>query len=289
MKRAFNIEEQIERLKSYGLVFDNEEKSKEILLDIGYYRFGFYLFPFEKSYPDLNNRNHALEEGTTFKSVYELYSFDTKLRRILLDALDRIEVNIRTKITYYASNRYRDSPTWFVNPNIMKDEFLKSFEEKVYGTIKENPVIKRHHKKYINDRYAPAWKTIEFMTLGNITNLYRSFKSDDMKEVISSQYGCTYGVFLNYLETIRIIRNKCAHGGCVYGIEIPVGIKKKPAEVGEESRHNINGAITVVAYILGKISQNRRNDFLDSIRVLINKERSKRTNEIIDKCTKIQR
>ena len=41
MKIAFNIEEQISRLKKYGVVFDNEEKAKEILLDVGYYRMGF--------------------------------------------------------------------------------------------------------------------------------------------------------------------------------------------------------------------------------------------------------
>ena len=72
--------------------FDNEEKAKEILLDIGYYRLGFYSFPFETTFPRINNRDHKLKKGTTFKSVYDLYEFDTKLRRILLNALDRIEV-----------------------------------------------------------------------------------------------------------------------------------------------------------------------------------------------------
>ena len=31
MKKAFNIDEQIVRLKQYGVVFDNEDKAKEIL------------------------------------------------------------------------------------------------------------------------------------------------------------------------------------------------------------------------------------------------------------------
>ena len=69
MKKAFNIEEQITRLKQYGVVFDNEDKAKEILLDVGYYRMGFYSFPFEKSYPALENRTHDVKEGTTFKSM----------------------------------------------------------------------------------------------------------------------------------------------------------------------------------------------------------------------------
>lgn len=44
MKKAYTIEEQIARLKSNGMIFDNEEKAKEILLDVGYYRLGFYFF-----------------------------------------------------------------------------------------------------------------------------------------------------------------------------------------------------------------------------------------------------
>ena len=46
MKKAFTIEQQIEKLKSHGMVFDDEDKAKEILLDVGYYRLGFYSFPY---------------------------------------------------------------------------------------------------------------------------------------------------------------------------------------------------------------------------------------------------
>ena len=51
MKKAYNIDEQISLLKEYGVIFDNEEKAKEILLDVGFYRMGFYSFPYEKISP----------------------------------------------------------------------------------------------------------------------------------------------------------------------------------------------------------------------------------------------
>lgn len=44
MKKAYTIEEQIARLKSNGMIFDNEEKAKEILLDVGYYPAWFLFF-----------------------------------------------------------------------------------------------------------------------------------------------------------------------------------------------------------------------------------------------------
>ena len=110
MKKAYTIDQQIARLKANGMAFDDEEKAKEILLDVGYYRLGFYSFPYEIKFPCLEHRDHKLKAGTTFKSVYDLYEFDTKLRRLLLNALDRIEVNIRTKLIYNISLRYIDDP-----------------------------------------------------------------------------------------------------------------------------------------------------------------------------------
>ena len=46
MKKATTIEEQIKRLRDRNVTIVDEEKAKENLLDIGYYRLGFYFFPF---------------------------------------------------------------------------------------------------------------------------------------------------------------------------------------------------------------------------------------------------
>lgn len=47
-KIATTIDEQINTLKSRGMDFDcGIDKAKEILLDAGYYRLGFYWHPFE--------------------------------------------------------------------------------------------------------------------------------------------------------------------------------------------------------------------------------------------------
>ena len=82
-KKATNIDEQIALLRSRGMSIDDEGKSKEILLDIGYYRLGFYCFPFEKSYPQKQNRTHEYRDETKFIEVVDLYYFD--LRSILLN------------------------------------------------------------------------------------------------------------------------------------------------------------------------------------------------------------
>lgn len=285
MKKALNINDQMQLLEDRGVVFDNKSKAEEILLDVGYYRLGFYAFPFERTFPNIHNRSHRYVAGTTFKSIYDLYRFDTQLRRLLLNALDRIEVNLRSRITYIVSNHYVDSPTWFVDRAIMKPSFVASFRDKVYSTMLENPVLKRHHNKYINDKYAPAWKTLEFMTLGNLTALYQAIKDPEVKKKIASEYGCSLKVFINYLETIRVIRNKCAHGGCLYNMELAKGIKTTPAGIGSADRHNIKGAYLVIKYMLGRISHSRKSELEDNLKTLLSNPREVASNKIIVTCT----
>ena len=285
-KKATTIKEQIELLKQRGMFVPDEQKAAEILLDVGFYRLGFYAFPFEKTFPNLDNRSHQYKEGTSFTDVVELYYFDYDLRNILMYYLNRIEVNLRTFITYTVSNYYKDSPTWFVDSTVMNRLYIEDFENKVYKTIRENPVIKRHHQKYINDRFAPAWKTVEFMTLGNICSLFYNLKDDNLKRQIASNYKCSLKVFSNYIETIRVIRNTCAHGACIYNISLAKGIKSTPlVPISETKRHNISGVIDVIRHMIGCISINRLDQMNEQIVSLLRKERSKETADIIANCT----
>lgn len=109
-KKATTVEEQIMKLVGRGMVMDlGENKAKEILLDIGYYRLGFYWNPFEI------DKEHNLKEGTKFSDVVKLYYLDTDLKHILSKALNRIEINFKTQLIYHVSNYYDENPTWFAD------------------------------------------------------------------------------------------------------------------------------------------------------------------------------
>ena len=160
------VDQHIELLRSRGMDIEDEVKAKEILLDVGYYRLGFYWYPFERD-NKCKNRSHEFIEGASFKDAVDLYYFDYQLKNIILKYISRIEINLRTKLIYIVSNQYPDSPTWFADPSIVNHKHVKDIVQN-YTTelLKHNPVLRAHHKKYINDKYAPAWKTIEFMPLG---------------------------------------------------------------------------------------------------------------------------
>lgn len=287
MHQYIDIPQQIQLLKSRGLTIHDNAKAAEILSDIGFYRLGFYFFPLEKSYPALDNRTHQYIPGASFEDGVQLYYFDYDLRRLLLNALTRIENNIRTHILDHVSLAYRTSATWFVDSNVMAQSFIASFDTKVYNAMKENPAIKRHHQHHLNHRYAPAWKTMEFMTMGNLCSLYHNVKSEMLKKEIAADYGCSIGVFVNYIENLRVIRNKCAHGGCLYNIKLALGVKTRPANIPSAARQYIAGEIGVIDFMLGKISVNRQKEFRNALNTLLNEPRNPKTTQIIADCTKI--
>lgn len=269
-KSATTIDQQLDLLKSRGLAISDIEKAKEILLDVGYYRLGFYLFPFEKSYPDLRDRTHEYIEGASFEDAVNLYYFDFDLRLLLMRYLNRIEIAFRTSLIYNLSNKYNTTPIWFVSPSVVSRSYARDFERKVYtADFKRNPVIHRHHQRNPNDRFAPSWKTLEFMTFGAVMKLYEQLKEREDKIFIAHKFGIRQVVtFESYMHTIRQVRNACAHGLLLYDLRLPQAIRRGPAAYNSSERNNIIGAIRVISNIMGTISANRADDMSKQIKSL---------------------
>lgn len=145
-KQAKSLDEQINILRSRNVIIKDEEKAKEYLSDIGYYRLGFYAFPFELTYPFLDSRRrHEVKPNTTIEEIVALYYYDFDLRTILNKYLSRIEVSIRTTMIYKLSLKYLSNPTWFVDKTVVNNNFVKDFYHEVYCHLKNKPTISRHH------------------------------------------------------------------------------------------------------------------------------------------------
>ncbi len=273
-RKAITLIEQIELLEERGMIITDKAKAEEVLLDIGYYRMGFYWFPFEIGYPNKNNRSHRFVEGTNFDDAVKLYYFDFNLRNILLKYLSRIEINFRTYLTYEVSNYYRDSPFWFVDPMVVSEKQIATFDTNVYTTnFRRNPAIARHHKIHREDTYAPAWKTIEFMTLGNVISLYGSLIEDELKQKIANHFGInSIAVFENYIKQILNVRNVCAHGNILYDFAPINSICKGPAMMKNVGRsQNLSGVIKIILYMIRQVSIHRYDDLRNELLQLIKK------------------
>lgn len=261
---------QIKTLRDRGVLICDEEKAKEYLADIGYYRLGFYIFPFELTYPFLDGRRqHDVSPGTTIENIVAFYYYNSDLRNILNRYLSRIEVAIRTTIVYELPNKYKSNPYWYVDSSVVNPSFIADFKRDIYNkTIRAKGPIQRHHKKY-QGAFAPAWKTMEYMTLGNLEKLYENLLFNADKALISNHFGEPgIGKFKNYLSVIREVRNACAHGNVIVGLSLTNSVEAKSKacpSLPVGSQNTFNGAIRVIDYMLRKISVNRANDLWNDL------------------------
>lgn len=196
---------------------------------------------------------------------------DVDLRNLLSKYLYRIEVHFRTQIVYYASNKHHSSPTWFIDPKLVDRGFLDKLDDIYnYSFKKYNTPIKRHHQKYINDKYAPAWKTLEFFTFGQIFSLYKNLKDQTLKSEIAVKYGIKdVSVFENHISSIINIRNICSHSAVLFDFNQPLGIKKIPCKkfkLKTRNQTNLNASFRLILFILSKVSQNRTDELEASLK-----------------------
>jgi abortive infection bacteriophage resistance protein len=139
--------------------------------------------------------------------------------------------------------------------------------------IKNNNSLKKHHEKYTDDTYAPAWKTLEFFTFGVLLNLYKNIIDEDIKRRVSESIGLlNTHKFENLMSTVVLIRNICSHGDVLYDFKTPRGLSVVPnINFNGSDRSSLSACIKVISYFLDHISSNRKNDFENEIHDLFTK------------------
>ncbi len=86
--------DQLDQLIRRGLDCPDQSRALQWLKRVGYYRLSAYFIPFRISGTD------DFRPGTTLTDIVDLYKFDSHLRLLTMQALDRIEVGVRAGITY---------------------------------------------------------------------------------------------------------------------------------------------------------------------------------------------
>lgn len=100
--------DQLELLKARGLHVHDEPHALAWLQRVGYYRLSAYWYPFRVFRLEQDEatgvigsvRTDDFMPETTFSDAVSLYLFDRKLRELLVDALERIEVSLRVEVAY---------------------------------------------------------------------------------------------------------------------------------------------------------------------------------------------
>lgn len=93
-KPALSVEQQLELLKQRGLHITNDDRAMRFLEVVTLFRLSPYMRPFQEPDPE-----HTFKPGSTLKAIVDIYRFDGSLRRIIMDAIERVEVAVRATIS----------------------------------------------------------------------------------------------------------------------------------------------------------------------------------------------
>ena len=161
---SMTIEEQVENLKSIGLIVNDEEYAKKILNDISYFRL-------IKAYSlNLKPKNGNYGDKVTFEQIVELYLFNANFRQIIFPEIEKIEINVRCRIANYFAEQYgvlgyleADN---FVNPEYHK-AFLDDIEEEIRRNAKA-PFVKNFRDNYEGGNL-PVYALVEVFSFGTLS------------------------------------------------------------------------------------------------------------------------
>lgn len=255
-------------LKARGLIIYDDIKAVRYLENIGYYRLSAYMYPFLKE----PKENHQYKPGTTFKQILHLYRFDKKLRMLLFNEIEKVEIAIRRAIINIPIEMTGDM-YWLTNNIHFANQYTfqdtKSNIDKEYAKSTEDFI--KHFKKNYSNPYPPAWILGELLTIGNLNIVYRNLKADKIRKHISQYFGLQPIVLESWITALTLLRNSCCHHSRVWNklsIILPIFPKiiNNPWIKSTQNPQKVYFTICIVKYFLNIISPN--NDMLVKIQRL---------------------
>ncbi len=227
-KPPLSFAEQLQLLESRGLKIPDQTLALGHLSSISYYRLSAYWYPFLQR--DTNGRVIGVfEPGTDFDQVVRLYEFDRHLRLLVMDAIERIEVHIRTLVTYHLGHRYgafgHTDPANF-HPRFNHAIWLAKLESEARQS--KDVFVEHFKRNYTGFPTLPIWMSTEVMSLGALSFCYTGLRNPD-KRRIAEQLDVHHKRLKDWLHTLTYIRNLCAHHGRLWNRELAI----KPERVRE--------------------------------------------------------
>ncbi len=195
------------------MVMDDEQKVENYLLNIGYHRLSAYVFPFYR----MPKSDLILKDNVTFRQILTLYRFDKKLRLLLFNEIEKIEVAIRSVLANIGCQELGDKywitkPEYFANPEKFKQTL--AIIDKELTSSKED-YIDDFRLNFIED-YPPAWMITEILSFGNLNYIYSNIASNRLMKQIAGYFGLKPQVFTSWLTVLANLRNMCCHHARVW-------------------------------------------------------------------------
>lgn len=265
-KPELTIEQKIALLRKRGLIIDDEENATKYLQHIGYFRLSWYFKFFQDRKTDL------FEEWTTFEQVIDLYIFDRKLRLLTLDAIEKIEVSLKSIICDWMCVKYWKF--WYLEDEnfSLETDINKQIHEKLQIKLNAKitkssaPYVRAYTEKYTDEKYLPSRMLFEELTLWELSNIYEILNRKDAQK-IADEYRIYFVDLRKWIKWLVSIRNICAHNARLWNRSFIIRPRVEDSVLAgkfilEKNGNKIEVApnfynnVQIINYLLKRISKN---------------------------------
>lgn len=171
-----------------------------------------------------DKQSNAFRPGVTFDHTLNLYVFDRKLRILLMDALERIEVAVKASLSNETSATM--GPFWLADPaNFDRGAHPRVIEDldevvKKGAENNQHTFLAHYYKTYSSPKYPPCWMLMEAMSFGAASRTFKCLRGEHQKPV-ATRFDLHQTTLGSWLHTLAFTRNVCAHHALVWRRTFP--------------------------------------------------------------------
>lgn len=261
-KTHLSYDEQISLLESRGLIVSDKALARKKLKHISYYRLSAYFLPLQKD-------KDIFVNDTRFEEILGLHYFDKALRKIIFDAIETIEINIRSNVVHNLSKQrcafgYMEKE----NLNTSYSEYFNLMKTIQRETSRSKETFVSHFKKTYASDILPIWMVVEIISFSTLSKSFKALKAEH--ETPTSELGVPPKVLKNWLHVINHIRNVCAHHGRLWNKQfaIKTQVPKKVSHFKNLRNDKIFIPIVILNYMFQRLDT--ADNFSIKIKELIN-------------------
>jgi abortive infection bacteriophage resistance protein len=206
------------------MIVSDDALARSYLNKIGYYRLSGYSYPYRKSSESGGKRvvEDQFRDGTKFSEIVDLYVFDKRLRLLMMDVIERIEIALRVQVTLALGQRgpdaHRDKgalhPNFvnrLANANTTETRHQEWLRRQDDAFLRSKEEFAKHFKnKYVAED-PPLWIAAELWDFGTLSMLYSGLRVQDQLAVASFFNVPTFQIMETWLRALNVARNICAH------------------------------------------------------------------------------
>ncbi len=212
-KPPLSIDEQVKRVRDRGLIIDDETELRYFLKNVSYYHLSIYFKFFQT--------DDMFHPGTTFADVVKIYTFDNKLRFLLLELLERVEKSFKARVAYNLSVETNQSHS-HQSKELFRDEFLyNEIQQMFIDEVRKSKEISIEHyqQKYTEPSLPPIWTLVEILSFGQTVKFVKSLKRE-YKNTVARTFLADEQFVMSWMHSLSVLRNNCAHHSRLWNREL---------------------------------------------------------------------